>query len=215
MATRCGARKATQSALFCLVLLTVHGTDVERELTDADSVLAMQRKLSELVLRLETPPELPTVVLVGHHNDGKSALLEALAGVRLTHVGSSTTTRRPLRVHLQHDPSLSSPVFFLAHAGGEELPCSIREVRAYIEAENDRLAHRAELDETCIEVRMRWRHAINVVLIDTPGLLSIPAKSVVADAELQRRSDEVEQIVLRQCARCYSSSGCDVGSRPL
>lgn len=168
-------------------------------------MLRMQRELAQLIGRLDNAPELPTVVLVGHHNDGKSALLEALTGVRLSHIGSSTTTRRPLRVQLQHDPELSSPSFSLSHAGDEEHECSIGEVRAYVEAENERLSQRAEMDDTYIQVKMRWKHAINVVLIDTPGLLSIPAKTSVADAELKRRSEMVEQIVLRQCA---SAPGC-------
>ncbi|KAL1524583.1 hypothetical protein AB1Y20_019473 [Prymnesium parvum] len=189
-----------QHAALCVALLSaslipLHAVDAPPPPAD---VLDIQCELAELLCRLEASPELPTVVIVGHHNDGKSALLEALVGVRLSHVGSSTTTRRPLRVQLQHDSSLSAPAFFLAHAGGDEHQCSLGEVRAHIEAENERLSQRAEVDETFIEVRMRWKHAINVVLIDTPGLLSIPSKSTVADVELQRRSDAVEQIVLRQ-----------------
>ena len=198
MATRDAARRLLRIAVAFLCLVQLHGAEVEEAGTAAEDLWAAQCELAELVERLDPATELPTVVFVGHHNDGKSALLEAFTGVRLAHVGSVTTTRRPLQIHLQHDPSQESPAVFLARGGADEQPATAAEVRAYVEAESERLSQRGELDEEHIRVRVRWRHAMNVVLIDTPGLLSIPEKSGAADAELQRRSEAVEQLVLRQ-----------------
>ena len=79
-----------------LILLAHPLRGEEAQATDADLHEA-HRELQLLAERLRVPCELPTVVLVGHHNDGKSGLLEALLGIRLAHVGSSITTRRPLR----------------------------------------------------------------------------------------------------------------------
>ena len=52
---------------------------------DAEALLhEAHRELEQLAERLNVPSELPTVVLVGHHNDGKSGLLEALLGLVVT-----------------------------------------------------------------------------------------------------------------------------------
>ena len=159
------------------------------------------RELELLAQRLKVPTELPTVVLVGHHNDGKSGLLEALLGIRLSHVGSSITTRRPLRIHAQHDARFETPVLYLTRESGEEQACTASELRAHVEAENERLAERGAYDSSEIRVRLVWRHAASLVLIDTPGLLSAPAAlGETADAETVRQSEEVQALVLKQLA---------------
>ena len=43
-------------------------------------------------------------------------------------------------------------------------------------------------------MRVQWQHAANVVLLDTPGLLSVPPNRAVANAELQRASEAVEAL---------------------
>ena len=167
----------------------------ETELHDA------HRELELLAQRLKVPTELPTVVLVGHHNDGKSGLLEALLGIRISHVGSSITTRRPLRIHAQHDARFETPVLYLTRDSGEEQACTASELHAHVEAENERLAERGTYDSSEIRVRLVWRHAASLVLIDTPGLLSVPAAlGETADAAMVRQSEEVQALVLKQLA---------------
>lgn len=168
---------------------------------DAEALLhEAHRELEQLAERLNVPSELPTVVLVGHHNDGKSGLLEALLGIRISHVGSSITTRRPLRIQSQHDARFETPVLYLSRDSGEEQACTAQELRAFVEAENERLKERGEYDSSEIRVRLVWRHAASLILIDTPGLLSVPASSATADAEMQRNSEAVEALVLKQLA---------------
>ena len=69
-------------------------------------------ELRALAERHRTPFEVPTAVLVGHHNDGASALLEALVGLRIAHVGASMATRRPLRVEMAYDAGHAEPALF-------------------------------------------------------------------------------------------------------
>ena len=174
-------------------------------LSSSEPTLAvLQRKAADIIdaAAAETTglPEVPTIVLAGHHNDGKSALLEALIGVRLTHVGASMITRRPLRVMLQHDASCEEPEIFLLRdstIGEERVPAS--EVRLYIEAENARLARSNAFDEDYVSVRLRSAQAPNLVIIDTPGLLSVPPQtSTKADTSLVQASDKLEKMLLAQ-----------------
>lgn len=80
---------------------------------NAISLAGVQLELDQLLELHSESPEAPTVVIAGHHNNGKSALLEALLGVRLSQVGAAVSTRRVLRVHAQHDVSAIDPVLFL------------------------------------------------------------------------------------------------------
>ena len=69
-------------------------------------------ELLELASRGGASVELPTVVLVGHRNDGKSSLLEALLGLKLTLVGHDEATRRPLEIRAQRDEAAAEPAIF-------------------------------------------------------------------------------------------------------
>ena len=173
----------------------------------AETLATVQSQLDAILCRHNSLPEPPTVVLAGHHNDGKSALLEALLGLRLCHVGASTSTRRPLRIHAHHDADCDEPLIHLRRDGaatagdpnlGERV--TVADVRAYVEAENARLAAAGEVDDTEIRVDLRWRLAPNLVLVDTPGLLSLPAGSEIADAALARTSEAAERVLLKQLA---------------
>ena len=92
--------------------------------------------------------------------------------MRLTHVGSSTMTRRPLRIHAQHDATCKHPELYLRREGadGKEEKASEAQVRSFVEAENERLERSAEVDDAEICIRLRWCHAPNAVFVDTPGL---------------------------------------------
>ena len=92
-------------------------------------------------------------------------------------------------------------MLYLTRESGEEQACTASELRAYVEAENERLAERGAYDSSEIRVRLVWRHAASLVLIDTPGLLSAPAAlGETADAETVRQSEEVQALVLKQLA---------------
>ena len=157
-------------------------------------------ELRALAERHRTPFEVPTAVLVGHHNDGASALLEALVGLRIAHVGASMATRRPLRVEMAYDAGQAEPALFLEQRDGEYRPVSAAELRAHVEAENARLADLGAYEAAEIRVRLLSRRASSLVLVDTPGLLSdaAPATGAGADAEVRRASEAAEAIVRAQ-----------------
>ena len=203
-------RTPPRLALVALVLLAgAHGQDPaaevsieppSEEIAAEAPIASIQAQLDTLLASQPGSPEPPTVVLAGHHNDGKSALLEALLGLRLSHVGASTSTRRPLRIHAQHDPESEEPAIFLQRDGveGAEERVSLAELRAYVESENQRLARDGQIEDAEIRVRLRWRLAPNVVLVDTPGLLSLPPGSAAADKALAQTSAAAERVLLSQ-----------------
>ena len=165
------------------------------------SIASVHCALDELLASVAGFPEPPTLVLAGHHNDGKSALCEALLGVRLAHLGASMSTRRPLRVHAQNDADCEEPeIYLLRDDAAAEERVDAATVRQYVESENIRLARTGEVEDAEIRVRLRWRHAPTVVLIDTPGLLSLATQSTVADAALARASEAAERILCSQLA---------------
>ena len=137
---------------------------------------------------------LPTVVLVGHQNAGKSSLLEALLGIKLTHVGNEGLTRRPLQITAQRDDSAAEPALFLTRdgSGGGEEQVRPEQLRSLIERENARLEAAGEYEAEPLRVRLSWRRAPTLVLIDTPGLIG-PADGL----ELGEAAAAVEGLVLQ------------------
>jgi len=51
----------------------------------------------------EKPFDSPAVIVVGHQTDGKSALVEALMGFQMNHVGGGTKTRRPIAINSESE----------------------------------------------------------------------------------------------------------------
>ena len=118
--------------------------------------------------------EAPAVLVVGHQTAGKSALIEALMGFQFNNVGGGTKTRRPIALHMKYNAACSQPVCYLTNDAGLEERMSLDEIQEYITKENERL----EADPTrCfdhreISVRVEYRYCPNMVMVDTPGLIS-------------------------------------------
>lgn len=148
-------------------------------------------ELLELASRGGASVELPTVVLVGHRNDGKSSLLEALLGLKLTHVGHDEATRRPLEIRAQRDEAAAEPAIFLTRDGQEER-VTAEVLRSYLEAENARLEEAGVYEAEPVRVRLLWRRAPTLVLIDTPGLIGATDSEALATL-----NEHVERLVLR------------------
>lgn len=160
----------------------------------AESEVLKCAELLELAGRVHSRDavELPTIVLVGHKNDGKSSLFEALLGLKLTHVGHDATTRRPLRVHAQYDETAVEPVLYLVRNGQEE-SMRLEDIHAYLQSENTRLEEAGTYEAEPVHVRLLWKRATTCVLIDTPGLIGDTQSE-----ELGTLKDYVEQIVAEQ-----------------
>jgi len=117
----------------------------------------------------------PSVLVVGHQTSGKSALIEALMGFQFNNVGGGTKTRRPIALHMRYNAACDEPMCFLTNdVTGREERMTLEEIQTYITAENKKL----ESDPTrCfnhreIVVRIEYRYCPNMVVVDTPGLIS-------------------------------------------
>jgi len=132
--------------------------------------------LHSLAQDFQKPFDAPAVVVVGHQSSGKSALIEALMGFQFNQVGGGTKTRRPIALRMQYNPRCSHPRCFLQGDDGVERPKSLHEIQDYIEAENRRLEKDPvrSFDGREINVRMEYKYCPNMILIDTPGLISAP-----------------------------------------
>ncbi|KAL3809146.1 hypothetical protein ACHAXA_008385 [Cyclostephanos tholiformis] len=132
--------------------------------------------LHSLAQDFQKPFDAPAVVVVGHQSSGKSALIEALMGFQFNQVGGGTKTRRPIALRMQYNPRCAHPRCFLQGDDGIERPKSLSEIQNYIEAENRRLERDPvrSFDAREINVRMEYKYCPNMILIDTPGLISAP-----------------------------------------
>ena len=159
--------------------------------------------LHSLAQDFQKPFDATAILIVGQQTGGKSALIEALMGFQFNQVGGGTKTRRPIALRMQYNPRCSQPHCFLTLDNGKEEPRSLKEIQAYIEGENKRLEN-DELrcfDPREIMVRVEYRFCPNMIVIDTPGLLSAPAKlrhMNEQQRQLQQAAKEAEHLVLEK-----------------
>jgi len=155
------------------------------------------------------PFDAPAVVVVGHQSSGKSALIEALMGFQFNQVGGGTKTRRPVALRMQYNPDCKAPRWFLVGDDGVERPTALKDVQDYIERENRRLERdpMRSFDPREINLRMEYKYCPNMILIDTPGLISAPkvprgrtgAGSALAQQRaLQASAKEAEALVVEK-----------------
>jgi len=132
-------------------------------------------------------------LVVGHQSSGKSALIEAIIGFQFNQVGGGTKTRRPVALKMQYNPKCDKPVCYLQGDDGEERPATLGEIQRYIESENNRLEKDKVrcFDSREINIRMEYKECPNMILIDTPGLISAPKTPKGSTANPQARSLQV------------------------
>jgi len=145
--------------------------------------------LHTLAQDFKKPFDAPAVLVVGHQSSGKSALIEALMGFQFNQVGGGTKTRRPIALRMQYNPNCHEPKCYLLEddkegGDGMEHPKTLNEIQDYIERENRRLERDPVrcFDSREINVRMEYKYCPNMILIDTPGLISAPRMSSAAGA---------------------------------
>jgi len=160
----------------------------------------------------DKPFDAPAVVVVGHQSSGKSALIEALMGFQFNQVGGGTKTRRPVALRMQYNPRCRVPRWFLVGEDGKERPMTLSEIQDYIEKENRRLERDPvrSFDSREINIRMEYKHCPNMILIDTPGLISAPkvpkgrsgaGAALSQQRALQAAAREAEKLVVEKM-RC-------------
>lgn len=161
--------------------------------------------LHRLAQDFEKPFDAPAVLIVDHQSSGKSALIEALIGFQYNQVGGGTQTRRPIALRMQYNPRYSKPRCYLKdEETGEEVEKSLEDIKRHVEAENKRLEQSPmkSFDSREISIRMEYKHCPNMILIDTPGLISAPRAKKANDKlrALIAQAREVESLVLSKIA---------------
>jgi GTPase SAR1 family protein len=153
-----------------------------------------------LVQDFHKPFDAPAVIVVGHQTSGKSALIEGLMGFQFNQVGGGTKTRRPVALRMQYNPNCLEPSCFLTLDNGKEEPRSLEDIQAYIESENKRLERDPTrcFDPREINIRMEYRYCLNMILIDTPGMIHAPKGKHLTPQQrvLARASREAEELIL-------------------
>ncbi|GAB4838318.1 ARP2/3 actin-organizing complex subunit Arc5 [Ancistrocladus abbreviatus] len=154
----------------------MEGEDARDKMEKQWRLYEAYNELHTLAQQFDTPFESPAVLVVGHQTDGKSALVEALMGFQFNHVGGGTKTRRPITLHMKYNPDCELPLCFLVSDSdrviGQEK--SLREIQAYIEAENLRLENEQPCQFSAKEIiiRVEYKYCPNLTIIDTPGLIA-------------------------------------------
>ncbi|KAL5568723.1 hypothetical protein UlMin_025298 [Ulmus minor] len=168
----------------------------EMEWDDQSKLYEAYNELHALAQEFETPFDAPAVLVVGHQTDGKSALVEALMGFQFNHVGGGTKTRRPITLHMKYDPDRETPLCRLVSDSDPTFAQekSLREVQAYIEAENMRLeSEPCQFSAKEIIIRVEYKYCPNLTIIDTPGLVApAPGRKT---RELQAQARAVDSLV--------------------
>lgn len=130
-------------------------------------------------------------------------------GFQFNQVGGGTKTRRPVALRMQYNPRCRQPRWFLIGEDGIERPMRLSEIQEYIEKENQRLERDPlrSFDSREIHVRMEYKHCPNMILIDTPGLISAPRipkgrhgndPALAQQRALQAAAREAERLVVEK-----------------
>jgi len=163
--------------------------------TEKDALYDAYNTLHTLAQDFQKPFDAPAVIVVGHQSSGKSALIEALMGFQFNQVGGGTKTRRPVALRMQYNPDCTYPRCYLQCEDGVERPKTMAEIQDYIQRENKRLEQDPVrcFDSREINIRMEYKYCPNMILIDTPGLISAP--------KLRGQNTNMEQRALLASAR--------------
>ena len=133
-------------------------------------------------------------------------------GFQFNQVGGGTKTRRPVALRMQYNPECRVPRWFLVGEDGVERLTALKDVQEYIERENRRLERdpMRSFDPREINLRMEYKHCPNMILIDTPGLISAPrvpkgrtsqTTALAQQRALQASAKEAERLVVEKM-RC-------------
>eukprot|EP00892_Ulva_mutabilis_P001680 jgi/Ulvmu1/11512/UM078_0001.1 len=156
--------------------------------------------LHALAKTFKKPFDAPSVLVVGHQTDGKSALVEALMGFQFNHVGGGTKTRRPIALHMKYDGACTEPHCFLVNDSGQDQEMSLEELREYIAHENQRLNAESRFQNKDITVKIHYKYCPNLTIVDTPGLISAATGGKREKGGLVQASQQVEAMVKAKMA---------------
>ena len=140
--------------------------------------------------------DLPQIAVVGGQSAGKSSVLENFVGRDFLPRGSGIVTRRPLILQLVHSKQEYGE---FQHCRGK-LFTDFDQIRKEIEDETDRCTGKNKgISPIPINLRVYSPHALNLTLIDLPGLTKVPVGDQPPDIEHQIREMILNYIKRENC----------------
>lgn len=140
--------------------------------------------------------DLPQIAVVGGQSAGKSSVLENFVGRDFLPRGSGIVTRRPLILQLCHSQQEYGE---FQHCRGQ-LFTDFDKIRQEIQDETDRCTGKNKgISPIPINLRVHSPHALNLTLIDLPGLTKVPVGDQPPDIEKQIREMILTYITRDNC----------------
>uniref|UniRef100_A0A914ICV1 Dynamin GTPase n=1 Tax=Globodera rostochiensis TaxID=31243 RepID=A0A914ICV1_GLORO len=138
--------------------------------------------------------QLPQIVVVGSQSSGKSSVLEGIVGRDFLPRGVGIVTRRPLVLHLHYCP-IADPLrvqkgapthedWALFGHQPDEIYADFQLVREEIERETERVTgSNKDISPVPITLTIYSSQAVNLSLIDLPGITKVPVGDQPPDIE--------------------------------
>ncbi|KAF0852251.1 mitochondrial dynamin family protein AgDFP2 [Andalucia godoyi] len=197
-------------------LATVKPSCLSAEDLSAPSSLLTSKwaQMSQALRKVDyAPPSPPMLVVVGDQSSGKSSLLESLVGEPFLPTGDGTVTKRPIMITLQPSSTAvltavaasSTPHRLLSNLVGSSSPPSALDSsqaasvtyaipsQQIITTDASLVARtlaslNMEFDKTPIDVVISGAHLPSLILVDLPGLVSVPRTDQPRDLRTTIRS---------------------------
>ncbi|OII71919.1 dynamin-related protein [Cryptosporidium ubiquitum] len=144
--------------------------------------------------------DLPEIAVVGSQSVGKSSLLEYIIGRHFLPRGQGIVTRRPLILQLQQIRQENRDDYAeFGHKKGLKFT-DFEKVKEEILIETNRLiGENKNVSEVPILLRIFSKKAINLTLVDLPGLTKVPVEDQPSDIESQIRKIVLSYIRRPSC----------------
>jgi Dynamin family len=128
---------------------------------------------------LNTQIESPEIVLIGAQGHGKSSVLEAFLGFPINMVGNGGCTKRPVIFNLNNNVDYEQPKVILKRDSiltdfDQDVVVKLKDLPAQLKKRN-------VATEGPVFVQFEYKHALNLQLIDMPGLIEENQGDLMAD----------------------------------
>lgn len=183
--------------------------ELPADMADAFRVLPLEvfrafADLREVARDANTQLVTPEFVILGLKGHGKSSVMEAILGWPVLHVDFDVATRRPLHVTMQNNLQYADePRFTLMSDPGlgihkRAVLSNVTAVRTEI---HSRVSMSQDLVRTPVQLLIEHAEAVNMVLIECPGLSATSADDAAASLAMDlARPVHRTLVVVHECA---------------
>jgi hypothetical protein len=134
---------------------------------------------------------MPQMAVIGMQTAGKSTWVDFLVGFPVSKTDRLTGNRCPVRYELFHDAALAEPLVEARAVGDGGFQAVVwRELAAFVDKHMSKLRTTTGFSSETLVVRIRSARAVNLVVVDMPGLINNPST-----AEEQASAIKIEQMV--------------------